>query len=145
MAPILFVLETSTPLWHLMKIWSQLNVKCALNVLLNLWRVKTSFIGNWVEVAILAAMDQHSFLILFFGAPFLFRCYCAGFCVCLFLKKKLFFLFIYFLLLLFFWLAGATLVNNFPAMFINLFYKSPSSFVIIRPRKTFNRTFNTIS
>ena len=38
----------------LVKIWGQLHVKCSLRLRLYLWGDKNSFVGNWVEVAILA-------------------------------------------------------------------------------------------
>lgn len=50
MVPKLFVLETSTHLRHLSKLWNQLDIKCTLSVLLYLWGVKTPFVGNWVEI-----------------------------------------------------------------------------------------------
>ena len=72
MAPKTSILKTSTPPWHLVKIWGHLDPRCALKFILYLWGVKQSFIGNWIEVVIFAVMDQYTFLILLFWALFLF-------------------------------------------------------------------------
>ena len=86
------VLETFTPLWHLVKIWGQVDVRCYLRFRLHLWCDKKFVIGNWDEVVILAVMAQYIFLILFiyfFCTPFF----------CSFFKQKLFFYFFLFLFL----------------------------------------------
>ena len=68
-----------------------------------MWEVKISFIGNLVEVAILAAMGQYTFLCSFLFWIF-FRC-CCGFCIPLFLKKILYyFIFSYFFFLILFFI-----------------------------------------
>ena len=78
-----------TPLWHLVKIWGQLDIKYATFFLLYLWETTNSFIGNWIEVVILVIMSQYPFLVLLFCTPLLF------------MRKKYY----YFLFILSFWLA----------------------------------------
>ena len=75
-------------------IWWRFEVNCASNalsirVLLNLWRVRTCFIGNWFEVVIIQIS------ISIFCIPFFFFFFALFFFFLLFLIK-IFFLFIFF-------------------------------------------------
>ena len=88
----LHVMETSTPLWYLLEIWSQLDVRYTFRVLLYLWDVKKFFIGNWAVVYILAVMGQYTFSILFVCTTFSFVC---------FLEEKIFPVYFFFI-----WLAA---------------------------------------
>ena len=93
------LLEISTPSWYVMKIWGQLDVRCALRTLLCLWEVKKSFIGNWVEVVTLAVIGEHIYLILFSCAP----CFIFFYFYIAFWRKKYSFCFCF--LFFIFWLA----------------------------------------
>ena len=90
------ILETFTPLWHLVKIWGQVDVRCYLRFRLHLWCDKKFVIGNWDEVVILAVMAQYIFLIFFF---FFVHCF-----FCSFFKQKKFFFFFFLFLFLFIYL-----------------------------------------
>ena len=114
MFPKLFVLQISIHSWHRWK----LEVNWA-NVFLYLWVIKAYFVGNWVQVVILAAMDQYRILILFSWALFccfiflltlllllLFFCFGGNFyfILSLFLISVTFFFF-------FFWLAAFSTID----------------------------------
>ena len=82
-------LPSPLPLWHLVRIWRQLDVKCGCSIFLYLWVFKTSFVGNWVKVFILAVMGQCTF---FNFADFRLRAFLVLFFVVVVFTLLLFFL-----------------------------------------------------
>ena len=115
-------LPSPLPLWHLVRIWRQLDVKCGCSIFLYLWVFKTSFVGNWVKVFILAVMGQCTFfnfadfrLRAFFGFVF---CRCCFYVVVVFFKKIVIILFLHFIILCFFILS---FIYLFIYLFIHLF------------------------
>ena len=96
MAPELLVMETSNPLWHLVKILRQSDVSYALRVHLHLQGDKNSFVGN----------RPISIFILFYFILFLTPCLFFLFLFLLllfFLNKSFsqFFYFLFFIIILF--------------------------------------------
>ena len=95
--PNLPMLETSIPLRYLVKIWSQLEFRCVLRVILYLWGVRNSFDGNWVVVAILAVMSRYGLLIKYF---------CTLFLSLFWIKNSFIYLFFVFIFVFYFLLAA---------------------------------------
>ena len=106
MAPKLRVLEISTPLWHLVKLWGQLNVKGALNVLLCLEGSRHPLLETGLRLSFWQHEPICIFNFVFVSTVFCFWCCCCCLFVVVFFCRKIFFylfiyLFIFFIFLFF--------------------------------------------
>ena len=89
---VLQLLETSTPLWHLLKMWGQFDVRCTLRVILYHWEIKKSFGGNSRSCNFGSNGPIYIFCVIFFVHCFVFVFFLSlVFFVCFFFNKKVVF------------------------------------------------------